>query len=75
MKDCRYRLPCNWCDKHNRMCDEVLFEIHKQEQENTELKECEHEWIMIGSTIDSFDVVNHYTCSKCGIQKSLSLGI
>lgn len=23
MKECKYRLPCNWCDKHNKYCDMV----------------------------------------------------
>ncbi len=36
---------------------------------------CEHEWEMTGSTITSQDVILHYTCSKCGEKKSLSIGI
>lgn len=39
IKDCKYRLPCNWCDKYNRRCEaiESAFEIEKLKQE------CMHE--------------------------------
>lgn len=59
LQDCKYRLPCNWCDKYNRMCEAVLTEIHIQEQEKNE---CEHEWRYgIKSNIGY-----HYICKKCG---------
>jgi len=76
MKDCKYRLPCNWCDKYDRMCEAVLLEIYIQEkEENEKQKECEHEWELTGSTVTSNDVINYYTCFKCGEKKSLSLSI
>ena len=45
LQDCKYRLPCAWCDKYNRLCEAVLFEIHKEEQEkNKKPEKCNHEW-------------------------------
>lgn len=30
-EECKYRLPCNWCDKHDRQCDVVLWEIKENQ--------------------------------------------
>ena len=30
-EECKYRLPCNWCDKYDRECDVVLWEIKENQ--------------------------------------------
>ena len=77
LQDCKYRLPCNWCDKYNRMCEAVLFEIHKQQEEENvgkqnlkqNLNECEHEWRYEGQLGNR----HHYTCIKCNTLKAVPL--
>ena len=74
MKDCKYRPPCNWCDKYDRMCEAVLLDIYKEEQKkNTEPKECEHKWI---ERIEKTDLHNGHGesyyiqrkyCVECGV--------
>lgn len=40
MQDCKYRLPCNWCDKFNKFCDmSESIEIKLPDPNN-----CEHDW-------------------------------
>lgn len=65
VKDCKYRLPCNWCDKYDRMCEAVLLEIYIQEQEKNK---CEHNWQFIQEYWDSESkkIFNKYGCTKCG---------
>lgn len=36
-EDCKYRMPCGWCDRHNRLCDVVQYHL-KQEQEKEDKK-------------------------------------
>lgn len=43
LKDCKYRLPCGWCDKYDRQCLLIEHEVGKQEN-NSKPKECEHDW-------------------------------
>lgn len=31
LRDCKYRLPCAWCDKYDRPCEACLYEITKNE--------------------------------------------
>ena len=72
LKDCKYRLPCNWCDKYDRMCEAILFKIHKFEQEqekNAMPKECEHEWYQYVLDYDGERVLIAHVCSKCGEAK------
>lgn len=38
-EECKYRLPCNWCDKHDRQCDVVLFELEFKESKYRHLME------------------------------------
>ena len=33
LRDCKYILPCAWCDKYDRPCLLVEYESAKQEQE------------------------------------------
>ena len=63
MKDCEYRLPCNWCDKFNRVCDEAEYEINQQ---MSEIINCDHEWLIIETTETTGGTENTYRCSKCG---------
>ena len=70
LQNCKYRLPCNWCDKYDRMCEAVLLEIYKEEQErNAKQKECEHEWRYLGKLDDR----HHYKCIKCDALKVVPL--
>ena len=40
MKECKYKLPCNWCDKFNKFCDMTeQIEIKLPDQNN-----CSHDW-------------------------------
>lgn len=45
LQDCKYKLPCNWCDKYDRMCEAVLMEIELERKlKNERNAECKHEW-------------------------------
>lgn len=65
----------NKIEKERLAFEKEKFEFEKKKEEYKHEEKCEHEWEMTGSSIDSFDVVHHYVCSKCGKKKSLSLGI
>lgn len=77
MRDCKYRLPCNWCDKYDRMCETVLLEIYKQEQkENVGYPEteCKHNWVVEKAeavTKEEAGCTTYYThrCSICGKER------
>ena len=76
IKDCKYRLPCGWCDRQNKICQ---FEAHTEavyidklpkEVLTTEYdlsnKPCiEHEWECSGADTGGWT----YTCRKCGATK------
>lgn len=72
LQECKYRLPCNWCDKYDRMCEAVLVEIHKRQEEESigrpEPKKCDHEWRFLGSNMTD----DYYICNKCGANKTTS---
>lgn len=34
-QECKYRMPCGWCDRHNRLCDIV----HKRENKKLNNKQ------------------------------------
>lgn len=60
LKECKYRLPCSWCDKFDRPCDLRCGAK----------KECEHEWKYIGHQ-SSFSIsIFDFICPKCGETKS-----
>ena len=66
MKDCKYRLPCNWCDRLNKYCD--MVEPIKIELPDT--NNCDHDWILEYSTLFPSDdwipyYKNKYVCGKC----------
>ena len=67
LRDCKYRLPCAWCDKYDRPCEAVQYEVAKQEQEkNSNATKCDHNWEWISSS--SVGNVT-YRCTKCGTLK------
>ena len=75
LQECKYRLPCNWCDKYDKLCDAVLFEIYKQEQEQIQnpksVKECKHEWYIVGSVTGTKSKYEVFVCSECGEQQTI----
>ena len=67
IRDCKYRLPCAWCDKYDRPCEAVQYEVAKQEQEkNSNVIKCDHSWEWFSSS--SFGD-SAYRCTKCGALK------
>ena len=59
MKECKYRLPCNWCDRANKYCDMV-------EQITIKCEHDEHEWVFYKSTENTGGRQIYYRCRKCG---------
>lgn len=59
MKDCKYRLPCDWCDKFNKKCEEVDY--YELPNPNT----CNHDWIFVKQTTNTAGTDVHYRCRKC----------
>lgn len=39
------------------------------------VEECDHEWELMNICCDSFYVIRHYKCSKCGAETTKSIGI
>ena len=67
LRDCKYRLPCNWCDKYDRMCEAVLLELEKEKIKRQE--KCEHDWVLWSTIKSGFKNINDtkiYICAKCG---------
>lgn len=67
LMDCKYKLPCNWCEKFNEICVVVETELQIEKGKHNK-KECEHEWI--GGSDCFFDEANNqfikkYICKKC----------
>lgn len=65
-EECKYYLPCGWCDRLDRPCKEA-------EQSQPTVKEnkkefCVHEWEMITpiNTLTS----SYWRCKKCGETKT-----
>ena len=64
MKECKYRLPCDWCDRCNKLCDMSLI--------GKPISECKHpEWKTEKAeavTKEEAGCVTYYTlrCSMCG---------
>ena len=75
MKECEYRLPCNWCDKFNKFCDmvePVKFEL-------PDPNKCNHDWevenYMFSSDNGKPYYVNKYICRKCHESKATKTDI
>lgn len=62
MKECKYRLPCDWCDKFDKKCEEVDY--YELQNPNT----CEHNWKLLDEWFDYDNkyVLQRYLCKKCG---------
>ena len=65
MKECKYRLPCNWCDRLNKYCD--MVEPIKIKFSDTD--KCEHDWRFLESRVHTGGTDVYYKCSKCGATK------
>ena len=66
LRDCKYRLPCGRCDKYDKFCEAIQYEILKQEQEkNLKSTECKHDWVLINSYTNSAGTNKTYKCAKC----------
>lgn len=63
MKECKYRLPCNWCDRLNKYCDMV------EPVTIVNTIKCEHEWGFYKSIEDTGGRRTYYRCYKCGAIK------
>lgn len=64
MKECKYRLPCNWCDKFNKKCEEVDY--YKLPDPNI----CLHDWILekiyaCNSEESTLKYRGKFVCRKC----------
>lgn len=72
LQECKYRLPCNWCDKYDRMCEAVLYEIYKENQEKNvgrpepKEKKCDHQWSFWETRENTGGTYTYYRCNKCG---------
>lgn len=60
---CKYRLPCGWCDKKDKLCD--LPKTNEEKIATLEANHalgCDHEWEWIASNSlgETF-----YRCRKC----------
>lgn len=51
LRDCKYRLPCAWCDKYDRECYAVQYEVAKMNSEPERIpvpkeigEHCDHNW-------------------------------
>lgn len=65
-KECKYRLPCNWCDKFNKFCD--MTEPIKIELPDA--NNCDHDWKAESTSMFPSDngepyYVTKYVCRKC----------
>lgn len=65
-KECKYKLPCNWCDKFNKYCD--MTEPIKIEFPDPE--KCDHDWILEEIYVypsEDFKMYHRgkYICRKC----------
>ena len=62
MKECKYRLPCNWCDRLNKYCDMVEpIKIELPDSNN-----CDHDWEYSNTVKHTGGDYIHYRCRKCG---------
>ena len=77
IKDCKYRLPCGWCDRKNELCqfefdaknvtiiDKLPETILTSEYELTNKICTNHQWECSGADTQGWS----YRCRKCGATK------
>ena len=66
MKECKYRLPCDWCDKFNKKCKEIDY----YEFTFPDTNKCDHDWQVenVYAYCDDNEELRHrakYVCRKC----------
>lgn len=64
MEQCKYKLPCGWCDRKNEKC-EMLQKSIAQIPEFSKSATHNHIWIIKYITTSGIT----YYCSKCGAIK------
>lgn len=67
IKDCKYRLPCGWCDRRNEFC--LLYGSFEPNDSSFEQNDndCKHTWIYAGQDENGEKCV----CSKCYTTKTV----
>lgn len=67
---CKYKFPCNWCEKFNKQCTEITKEC----QTTSTQQECDHDWVFDLTYIVNSGKTPVYkqiaTCRKCGLTKT-----
>lgn len=70
INECKYKLPCGWCEKRNIECECIPEAVPLSEMETCKkfpghrgLESCIWEWVSL-STLG-----NHYRCCICGATK------
>jgi len=68
VEKCKYRLPCGWCDRTNKICSiysptdlQNINDVYS----NIAINMCEHQWICNGVSTHTMS----YECKICGEQK------
>lgn len=61
--------------KNNKIKKFLEYQKNSKELESIKNKECKHEWKIVRTTYDAFSTTNHYKCSKCGAEETMSLGV
>ena len=63
VENCKYRLPCGWCDRKNETCKFYTTPNFNESEKLTEA--CDHYWECTGVDTKYW----HYTCKWCGEHK------
>ena len=72
MSDCKYKLPCGWCDRKNETCENTYsyssntVTVSKLNTGMDKLASCDHQWECIGMN----SIGTQYRCKLCGQTKS-----
>lgn len=70
--ECKYKLPCNWCEKFDKQCSEMNCSCNNTFKN---IQECEHDWMFYYSYScyeekeKRYYYRQVYKCRKCGITK------
>ena len=80
LKECKYRLPCGWCDKKNEKCEfsqrttiNKSFDFDDKENyfKNLLSPHCDHEWHIKEKTISGRDETRKYICENCAAERTI----
>lgn len=77
MESCKYKLPCGYCDKFDKPCNEVGAWWNSEEETPEEMTQrlqanCMHEWIWIKTTWSDYPLLHkvaEYECIKCKLKR------